>query len=278
MSEDNNTNNKKNIILIDTDILVYRSSSAVQKDIDWGDGLWTCHAYLSDAQETLYNTLSDIKAELYNLGYKDNYYCFCVSDKHNFRKDINPDYKANRVNHRKPTCYYALLETLKEAVLMHPDDGMWSCYENLEGDDAIALGGTFTNDDDKLIVSMDKDFKTVPCDYYNFNTKELYCNDGKWVNAFNNTIYQVLKGDITDGYKGAVGYGDKKAQALIKKYEFSPEDLWKAVVEEAFKGNEEEALVQWKMAHLLWSGEYNYVTHEVLHMHPLDLISKYSAI
>lgn len=50
----------KKRILIDGDILAYRASSSVQRDIDWGDGLWTCHAFLSDAKEQFYNLSDDI--------------------------------------------------------------------------------------------------------------------------------------------------------------------------------------------------------------------------
>lgn len=47
-------------LLIDGDILAYKASSSVQKDIDWGDGLWTCHAYLEDAIEQFRNLLDNI--------------------------------------------------------------------------------------------------------------------------------------------------------------------------------------------------------------------------
>ena len=266
-------------ILIDADIICYRASSAVQKDINWGDGLYTCHAYLSDAQEQLFNTLTDIEEKLNGYGYdinKDYRWIFCFSGKNIFRKSINPEYKSNRSNHRKPTCYYALVDSLKESLTEKRCE--YKEEDILEGDDLIGILGTLDDNEDSIIVSMDKDFKTIPCDYFNFSTGELYVNDWKWVNAFNNIMYQTMKGDVVDGYKGAKGYGDKKAMSLIKEYETKPLELWNAVVKEAFKGNLEEALMNYRMAHLLWNGEYDFEKHTVIFKTPEELINSFYCV
>lgn len=265
-------------ILLDADILCYRSASAVQKDIDWGDGLYTCHAYLSDAEEVLFNTLQDIEDKLHGYGYdinKDYKWIFCFSGKNNFRKNINPEYKSNRANHRKPTCYYALIESLKSSL--SGDRCIWMKEDSLEGDDLIGILATFNSSDDNIIVSMDKDFKTIPCDYLNFSTGERYSNNWMYINTFYNIMYQTMKGDVVDGYKGAKGYGDKKAMSLIKEYENKPLELWNAVVKEAFKGNLEEALMNYRMAHLLWSGEYDFEKHTVIFKTPEELINSFYA-
>ena len=52
--------------LIDGDLLAYKASSAVQKDIYWGDGLYTCHAYLDDAIDQFKELMGDIKDTLKN--------------------------------------------------------------------------------------------------------------------------------------------------------------------------------------------------------------------
>ena len=265
-------------IFIDADILCYRSSSAAQKDIDWGDGLYTCHAYLSDAEEVLFNTLQDIEDKLHGYGYdidKDYRWIFCFSGKNNFRKNINTEYKSNRVNHRKPTCYYALVESLKSSL--SGDRCIWMEEDGLEGDDLIGILATFNSNDDNIIVSMDKDFKTIPCDYLNFSTGERYSNNWMYLNAFYNIMYQTMKGDVVDGYKGAKGYGDKKAMSLIKEYENKPLELWNAVVKEAFKDNLEEALMNYRMAHLLWNGEYDFEKHTVIFKTPEELINSFYA-
>lgn len=269
-----------NTILLDTDILCYRAASSVQKDIDWGDGLYTCHAYLSDAEDVLADTLNAIKGELEDMGYKNNFYIFCLSDKENFRKTLNPSYKSNRANHRKPTCYYGLIDSLKKSI--DPSKSAILSHKGLEGDDTIGIAATGyakrNPDGDVLIVSMDKDFKTIPCDFYNFKSKDMYNNSLQLLNAFNNTIYQVLTGDITDGYKGAKGYGKKTASKLIDQHKSNPEELWKHVVDKAFKGDEEEALLQYRMAHILWDSEYDFTKEKVVFKHPLELLKDYKVI
>ena len=126
-------------ILIDGDILVYQSSSAVQKDIDWGDGLFTCHAFLEDAQDTFILSLRSIIKDMTEKGYADenSKYIFAFSDSINFRKELNPSYKSNRKNTRKPTCYYALRDSIKE--LEGIPEITTVTLDNLEGDDTLGV-------------------------------------------------------------------------------------------------------------------------------------------
>lgn len=49
---------------VDGDILAFKASSAVQKDIDWGDGLWTCHAEVDDAWDYFTDMLIAIDEKL----------------------------------------------------------------------------------------------------------------------------------------------------------------------------------------------------------------------
>lgn len=261
-------------VLLDADILCYRASSAVQKDIDWGDGLYTCHAYLSDAQETLYSMMESIEEKLKSYGYgldKPLDYVFCFSGDNNFRKSINRTYKSNRSNTRKPTCYKALVDSVKEST-KDTNRGSWKEEPNIECDDLIGIIGTSC---DSIIVSNDKDFKTIPCNYLNFITGDLYNNKDQYNNAFNNIMYQTMVGDLTDGYKGAKGYGDKKAKSLISAHKDNPKELWDSVVKEAFKGNYDEAMLNYRMAHILWHDEYNFNNQEVIFKTPEELIETY---
>ena len=91
-----------NRILIDGDIFAFRCSSAVQKDINWGNGLWTCHAYLDEAVDylkvytkTVFDALlNKIKIDLDNTKI---IYCFSDPNGNNFRKIINHNYKYNHL-------------------------------------------------------------------------------------------------------------------------------------------------------------------------------------
>ena len=91
---------KEYIGLIDGDLLAYKASSAVQKDIYWGDGLYTCHAYLDDAIDQFEEIIGGIKGILKtNHNVEMNDYSFVFSDPNdNFRKHLMPDYKNNRLD------------------------------------------------------------------------------------------------------------------------------------------------------------------------------------
>lgn len=249
-------------ILIDGDILVYQSSSAVQKDIDWGDGLFTCHAFLEDAQDTFVLSLKSIIKDMTEKGYADDNskYIFAFSDSTNFRKELNPNYKSNRKNTRKPTCYYALRDSIKELEGIPKITTV--TLDNLEGDDVLGILSTQTNYKDSVIVSMDKDFKTLPSYFYNYEKKtlELHLEDFSYW-----TMFQTLVGDITDGYKGCPNVGKVSAEKILKAVK-DPKDYWKTVVETyKSKGSTfEDAVLNYRMAHILTCFDYDIENKKVI--------------
>ena len=236
-------------ILIDGDIIAYVCSSAVQKDIDWGDGLWTCHAFLNDAVDYFKQLLGEINSSL-DLKWQgldklewDNM-IFCFSADTNYRKKLNPEYKAQRASHRKPTCYKGLVEYIKENYKS-------VSYGDLEGDDIISILSTcFKNN--TIIISGDKDFKTVPSSYfYNFMKDTLeYTSE---VDAYKNLLKQVLTGDTADNYKGCPKVGAVTAKKLLD-IDMDVNLLWSNVVVDKFRKaglGEVDALDNFYMAYLL---------------------------
>lgn len=240
-----------NRILIDGDIFAFRCSSAVQKDIDWGNGLWTCHAYLDEAVDylnvytkTVFDALCDkIQIDLKN---SERIYCFSDPQGNNFRKALNPKYKYNRKTSRKPTCYAALVDYIKDNY------GKYVFSPSLEGDDCIAILSTENqHKNTSLIISADKDFNTIPNVYfYNINKDEL-----KYItiqDAYRNLLIQTLSGDTADNYKGCPSIGKIKATRLINQEE-NPYRLWE-LVENTFVANgatKEDAMLNFTMAYLL---------------------------
>lgn len=247
-------------ILIDGDILVYQSSSAVQKDIDWGNGLFTCHAFLEDAQDTFIVSLKSIIKDMTEKGYADenSKYIFVFSSDTNFRKEINPSYKSNRRKTRKPTCYYALRDSINELKDIPKIETV--IFDNLEGDDTLGILAT-SSYTDSVIVSMDKDFKTLPCYFYNYDKKtlELHLEDFRYW-----TMFQTLVGDITDGYKGCPNVGKVSAAKILKGVD--PKDYWKVVVETyKSKGSTfEDAVMNYRMAHILTCFDYDIEKREII--------------
>lgn len=241
-------------ILIDGDILVYQASSAVQKDIDWGNGLFTCHAFLEDAQDTFIVSLKSIIKDMESKGYADDNskYIFVFSSDTNFRKELNPSYKSNRRKTRKPTCYYALRDSINELKDIPKIETV--TFDNLEGDDTLGILAT-SSPTDSVIVSMDKDFKTLPCYFYNYGKKTLE-NHSK--DHYYWTMFQTLVGDITDGYKGCPNVGKVSAEKILKAVK-DPKDYWKVVVEtyKAKGSTFEDAVLNYRMAHILTWYDYN---------------------
>ena len=87
----------------DADILLYKSMTIAEQEIDWGDDIWTLYADLKDAKQAFNFQLNKIRQELD----VDDYVC-CLSDHtHNFRKDVDPTYKSHRKGTRKPVGYVA---------------------------------------------------------------------------------------------------------------------------------------------------------------------------
>ncbi len=226
-----------NPLLIDGDIIAYKASSSVQKDIDWGDGLFTCHAYLDDAIDQFKVILDGILEGIYeNILYKYSTadMLFFFSDKDNFRKHYLPDYKSNRKNTRKPTCYNALVEWIlykystadmlfffsdKDNFRKHylPDyksnrkntrkptcynalvEWIYNTYKcvkpikYLEADDLIGIYAT--SYENPIIISMDKDFKTIPAKFFDFGRGEFKVISKDEADYWH--MYQTLVGDAT---------------------------------------------------------------------------------
>jgi DNA polymerase-1 len=176
-------------------------------------------------------------------------YKLCFSDRHNFRKDIYPQYKGNRKG-RKPVGYSAVKEW---AMGEYP----YFCKPGLEGDDCMGILATkFPGQ--TLLVSMDKDLKTIPGKFFRLSPEgkhemlEISDTDAEW-----NFLMQSLTGDTSDGYPGLPGVGPKKAEELLKKHGA----VWKTVEDAYVKAGltKEDALLQGRLARILraenWDSE-----------------------
>lgn len=239
----------KRVILVDADILAFRASSSVQKDIDWGDGLWTCHAYLSDAQFQFNEMLEAIYHKI-KYDPDEDEVIMCLSDKDNFRKIINPEYKANRKNSRKPTCYKGLVEWIKSHYV-------YEVEKYFEGDDIISWLAYKLNEEDKdvWIVSGDKDFLTVPnVTFFDFLRDKTTVVDEK--TAVYNLMYQTIIGDKADNYFGIPGYGPVKAKRYLDEHLDNLQDATVALYEKeglTFA----DYMFNYNMAHLLDTSTYD---------------------
>lgn len=186
--------------------------------------------------------LTMIEKVLTHYKYEGEYkVILAFTDKNNFRKKILPSYKANRAGKRKPLGYFKVRDWLMENYYC-------KIIENLEADDVIGLIATSSN---AIIVSGDKDFKSVPGKFYDFCRDEFYEISEEEANY--NHLYQNLVGDTADNYKGCPGVGPVSAKKIL-----DANPTWEAVVEQFKKKGltEEDALVQARVAFILRDGYY----------------------
>lgn len=227
----------KRTLLIDGDIIVYRYASTVEQEVDWGDDVWSLWSDAKEAKQLILQYLE----HLVEMTAADDF-IFCFSDKDNFRKTVLPTYKSNRKGKRKPVCYKGVkswIESKYESITM----------PNLEGDDVMGILATSGKYEETVIVSEDKDMKTIPgLLWRNAELEDISEEDADYFH-----LYQTLVGDTTDGYSGLKGVGDKKATALLET------PTWETVVTAYEKAGhtEEDALVQARVARILRASDYN---------------------
>lgn len=177
-----------------------------------------------------------------------------VGDKNNFRKQINPEYKAQRPP--KPEIYYHIYNMVK-------DKYGFTSLANLEADDTCRIiyeDNNYLPYKDKIIVSIDKDFFTVPCKFYRDipNTKDIVMIDIDTANY--NLNKQVIMGDTADNYKGIPNYGEVKASKFL---EFSRDEKELIKLFEDNGLTKQDYLNNLYMARLIGVDRYNINTGEV---------------
>lgn len=235
-------------LLIDGDVYIYRAAATCEKVINWDDDNYVNYASLSEAKVIFINTMS----ELLNK-FETKEYTIALSHYKNFRKNINPDYKANRKNKKPPMVYKPLRQWVEQEYNIF-------YREYLEGDDILGILATskvIIKNTNKIIVSLDKDMKTLPCKYHNNRNDESIIVSEQEANY--NHMLQTLTGDQTDNYKGLAGCGLKTAEKIISK-DMSYRQMWQAVVEAYIKkgSSEQKALLNARMARILRNYDYDY--------------------
>lgn len=243
--------NKELKILVDADMFMFMASAAVEREENFG-GIWHLWSDISEAKQHLTDKLNyHIESALRGLMWQGDFdVVMCISDDSNFRKKVLPEYKLNRAGKRKPVCYKGLVEYVKDQF--HCEQ-----WKNLEADDVMGI--LATRHKDSIIISGDKDMKSIPCKLYNFMQEKL--SESSLEDADFRFFYQTLCGDTTDNYKGCPSYGDKTATKLLTEKGCN----WEVVLG-AFKSKgltEADALQQAHVARILRDGEYDEKTGEV---------------
>ena len=248
--------------IVDIEIDIYKECFNAEEVTDWGDDVVTISCNVGSVMDKLQKKIWDYRMKL-----PLNMVTLALSDSTNFRKTVDPSYKANRKNVRKPVGLKAVKDNLQKIC-------NWNVYKGCEADDVIGIRMTdprVTNDKyqhkwEAIGISTDKDLLTVPGklwrgDWDNFDVMEITQFEADY-----NWMIQTLTGDTTDGYSGCKGIGKVTAAKLLAKCETFNE-MWKAVVK-AFGNDEDAAIQSARLARILRWGDFDAETNEVILWEP----------
>lgn len=220
-------------LLIDGDLYLYRAAASCEDETDWGDDIWSLTTDLKAAKASFESRIDFFKEEL-----KAQNVVITLSGSDNFRKQVEPTYKAGRKKTRKPVGYVALVEWVKENY----DYILVDC---LEADDVMGILGSVKGTK-AIVVSDDKDMKSVPSVLYRPMSQELLHISQDDADRY--FLTQTLQGDVTDGYSGCPKVGPKTAEKILGAH-----PSWNAVVQAYQKANltADYALTQARLARIL---------------------------
>lgn len=238
-------------ILLDTDIVAYKFA-AVSEGLYWFNGTDASPCVVTDFEKAKEESVSYIENLATEL--RCDQVILALTDRGNeFRRKLYPDYKGNRKGARKPELLFPLIDFLTTRYKSYLRPG-------LEADDIMGILATHRKliPGEKLIVSEDKDMRSIPAKLYNPRTgvKAKVTE----LDADKMFLKQALTGDTTDGYKGCPGIGPKSPFVKAVEDAASTQEAWAAVLEGfASRGlGSDDALLQARLARILRATDYDF--------------------
>jgi DNA polymerase I len=190
------------LAIVDGDLIAYRCAASAN----------------NDAVEIAIWRVDDlVRRILHDTGSTEH--IIFLSGEVNFRKQLDPTYKAHRTQERP-----IWLEDCREHLVK-----TWGAKvtENIEADDAIGIEATacFNEGTDFTVCSLDKDLRQLPGRHYSWEISGT--SSGKhWtkpaekvfvtpLDGLKSFYRQLLIGDPADNVKGVLGIGKVKAAKII---------------------------------------------------------------
>jgi DNA polymerase I len=187
------------LLLIDGDQFLFKATAAVEEEIRWDEQNHVLYSNVEKAWTNLQGMIKRIHER-----FETTQHAICFSTYPGFRSKIDATYKATR-SPRKPLCYAELRGRMEDT---------FTCVSMpaLEADDVMGILATKPGKTRRIIVSQDKDMKTIPGELWD-GKDHLTISE---VDADRWHLYQTLTGDTVDEYKGCPGMGPKKAEKLLQ--------------------------------------------------------------
>ena len=227
-------------LLIDADFFFYRAASAAEEEHEYNEELTVIVGDFKKGQKIVRQELAKLTDR-----FDTTDILLTFTDRVNFRKEIEPTYKGNRVK-RKPCGYLKLKNWGMEEYpsVMKP---------GLEADDVCGILATNGSLENFVLVSPDKDMEQIPVRLYNLKDEFDQSPEA----ARRKLFEQCLTGDQTDGYSGCVGVGPKRAQVILSGVKEG--NYWPAVVEAYEQAGQsyEDALRNLRLARILQAGDWD---------------------
>ena len=248
---------KKRLLLIDADVFAYKAAAAVERITTFDEENYFPIASIAEALNAFDNLIDDVIEHL-ECSRKDCVYCFSTDHNGGFRREVLPSYKTNRDGKPRPI----ILQRLREWLINDPFNTIY-IRDGLEADDCLGILATqksYKKGYHKIIVSVDKDMKSIPCDFFNAMHPELGIMHISEEEADRWFLTQTLTGDTTDGYSGCPSVGPKTAAKLLDE-----SCTWETVVKAYEKAglSEEEAITQARVARILRASDYDFKNKKV---------------
>lgn len=238
------------LLVIDIESYIYRASTA-------------CKVLLQDPKDKfIYTESYDVRK---GLEYIDNFIeglksrfltndvILVVGDKNNWRKQYYPDYKANRKDKEKPPMYEIILQELYNKYDIQS-------LPNLEADDTCRI--IYEDNKEfpirKILVSIDKDFHSFPCELYDpLHDKEYIVTEQ---DANYHLMKQIIMGDKADNIQGLDGYGEVKTTKFLDSEPHILDDVKELFRE---KGQLKDFTTNLNLVSMVSIDRYNFNTGEV---------------
>lgn len=240
-------------LLIDADVDAFAACIGAETEVNWGDDIYSISSDLSEAKRSFIRRIRSYRELL-----ESDDYLLCFSSTDNFRKELNPEYKLDRSEKRKPLGYRDIIEWAK---------GEFPSYSipRLEADDVMGI--LATRDPTATVITVDKDLKTVPCRLYRYSPQKpreakVEINTKEMADQF--FLMQCITGDETDHFFGidTKGWGPVTIQKWLDK---SGGLSWSNVVRlyESLGKTYEDALLTARQARILTDDLYNEETGKI---------------
>lgn len=249
-------------------MICYAAAHGAQLTVDFNDGMGALP--MSDDRSAVKNAMAIVEDWTQRAGCSSSIVVLSAVKSDSFRHRLYPPYKANRKG-EKPLSYAAVREALELEFETMTEPG-------LEADDLMGMAAS-ADPNNYVIVSRDKDMKTIPATVFNPSHDDHPVRikpnvaDMMWMK-------QTMVGDSVDNYPGIPKVGEKIAQEILTKphrlrrstVKGGPKwvrgescSVWQSMLDYAAKaGMDEQGLILMaQVSRILRHGDFNKETRTV---------------